>query len=55
MGLLTKEMTQLFKMAGAATVFIVEKLVRITTTHILFCATLTGQTQHTNGILSKLA
>ena len=36
-------------------VFIAEKLVRITTTHILFCATLTGQTQHANGILSKLA
>ena len=42
-------------MAGEATAFITEKLGRITTTHILFCATLTGQTHHANGILSKLA
>ena len=55
MGLLSKEITQLFKMAGEATLFILETLVGNTTTHILLCATLRGQTQHTNGILSKLA
>ena len=47
---LTKEITQLFQTAGEATAFIAEKLGRITTTHILLCATLTGQTQHANGM-----
>ena len=52
--MLSKELTNLFQIAEA-TAFIAEKLGRITTTDILFCATLTGQTQHANGILSKLA
>ena len=52
---LVKKFTQLFQISGEAKAFIAEKLGRITTTHILFCATLTGQTHHANGILSKLA